>query len=258
MILTTSDTGIIALDGVSKVFDETQVLDGIALNVAKSERIALIGPSGCGKTTLLRLIAGLETATAGRVSLSERSPLEATREHLIGLAFQKAALVPTRTALENVQLTLEITGDEGVFDPEKLLHDFGLEGFEDHFPHQLSGGMQQRVNIAASLVHDPRYLLLDEPLGALDEMTRHGMILWLEGVLEKTRPTVVLVTHSIEEAVLLCDRVIVLHPRPGRIAADIEVGLPRPRADVSDAARQGVAERIRAALAEVTEGGKAS
>ena len=244
--------GVITLQNLSKDYGRNHVLDTISLDVSKGERIALIGPSGCGKTTLLRLIAGLESPSAGLVQLSGRLPHKAAREHLIGLAFQKAALVPTRTALQNVRLTLEITGDEGVFDPVRLLQDFGFAGFENHFPHQLSGGMQQRVNIAAALVHDPRFLLLDEPLGALDEMTRHGMINWLESVLEKTRPTVVLVTHSIEEAVLLCDRVIVLHPRPGRIAADIPVKLVRPRFSVSTSEKDVVTKQIREALANVS------
>jgi NitT/TauT family transport system ATP-binding protein len=152
----------------------------------------------------------------------------------VGVAFQQPALVPSRTALENVRLTLEIVGaipaaDGKAADPAQLLTDFGLGHFLHHYPHQLSGGMRQRVNIACALVHSPRLLLLDEPFGALDELTRAGMMDWLAGILARTGQTVLLVTHSVEEAVCLADRVAIFSRRPGRIAQLMPVPLTRPR-----------------------------
>ena len=157
------------------------------------------------------------------------TPANACRRHQIGVAFQRPALLASRTALSNVRMTLEITGPDGALSPDALLTDFGLGGFHNHYPHQLSGGMQQRVNIAAALVHDPPILLLDEPFGALDELTRESMGEWLGGVLTRSSKTVVFVTHNVEEATILSDRVVVLSARPGRIAEIIEIGLSRPR-----------------------------
>ena len=214
------------------------VLADVDLTVGAGEFVALTGASGCGKTTLLRLLAGLEEPTSGIVRVLGQSPSEACRRRQIGVAFQHPALVPSRTALENVRLTLEIVGrdrDRPSADPAKLLEDFGLGKFLHHYPHQLSGGMRQRVNIACALVHSPRLLLLDEPFGALDELTRASMMDWLADILRRTGQTAVLVTHNIEEAVCLSDRIAVLGRRPGRIVETVPVRLARPRPEATPA-----------------------
>jgi NitT/TauT family transport system ATP-binding protein len=232
----------VAMRGVTKHFAAKDrrtaagpaVLDNIDLTVAPGEFLALLGASGCGKTTLLRLLAGLEKPTSGEIRIFGQSPAQACGRREVGVAFQQPALVPSRTALENVRLTLEIVGSKPAgagqsADPAQLLTDFGLGPFLHHYPHQLSGGMRQRVNIACALVHSPRLLLLDEPFGALDELTRAGMMDWLAGILARTGQTVLLVTHSVEEAVCLADRVAIFSRRPGRIARILHVPLARPR-----------------------------
>lgn len=215
------------------------VLESVDLAVLPGEFVALIGASGCGKTTLLRLLAGLEKPTQGSIRVFGQSPAEACRERHIGVAFQHPALVPSRTALENVRLTLEIVGKpkngQRTTDPAKLLENFGLGKFLDHYPHQLSGGMRQRVNIACALVHSPRLLLLDEPFGALDELTRASMMDWLADILQRTGQTALLVTHNIEEAVCLSDRVAILGQRPGRLAEMVSIDLARPRTEAARA-----------------------
>ena len=209
------------------------VLENVDLTMPAGEFVALIGASGCGKTTLLRLLAGLEQPTGGEIRVFGHSPEEACRQRQIGVAFQQPALVPSRTALENVRLTLEVVGAgrEGAADPGKLLEDFGLGKFLHHYPHQLSGGMRQRVNIACALVHFPRLLLLDEPFGALDELTRASMMDWLADILQRSGQTALLVTHNIEEAVCLADRVAILGQRPGHIACLQPIRLARPRTE---------------------------
>jgi NitT/TauT family transport system ATP-binding protein len=239
---------------VGKHFGSVQVLDGISMEVAEGELVALLGPSGCGKTTLLRLLAGLEIPTEGTISIGGTAPLEARRRQEIGVAFQRPALVPSRTALGNVELTLEICRRAEVLSPPRLLQEFGLGKFMHHYPHQLSGGMQQRVNIACALVHHPQLLLLDEPFGALDELTREAMCEWLAGVLAKSRQTAVLVTHSVEEAVTLADRVVVLSPHPGRIHEVITIGLERPRVAWVGAEFLEEVARVRRALRETVSG----
>ncbi|MCB9148643.1 MAG: ABC transporter ATP-binding protein [Caldilineaceae bacterium] len=214
---------------VEKRFGQVEALQAVNLSVRAGEFVSLVGPSGCGKTTMLRIVAGLDTPTAGSVQVNGASPAEACRQHQVGVAFQRPALIASRTALANVKLTLEITGRQNSLSPETLLQDFGLGEFLHHYPHQLSGGMQQRVNIAAALVHNPNILLLDEPFGALDELTRETMGEWLGQVLLTTPKTVIFVTHSVEEAAILSDRVVVLSARPGRISDVLEIELPRPR-----------------------------
>ena len=215
---------MITVSQVSKRFPGgTVALDQVDLTVARGEFVSLLGPSGCGKSTLLRLLAGLDTATSGIVQVGGLAPVEACRRGAIGVAFQRPALVPSRTALENVRLTLEIVRRPGSFTPAELLRQFGLEAFGHHYPHQLSGGMQQRVNIACALVHRPEILLLDEPFGALDEITRESLTGWLRGVISATGQTVVLVTHSVEEAVTLSHRIVLMRPDPGRIHSISEV-----------------------------------
>lgn len=248
----------IRIQGLGKSFGAVSALEAITLDLAEGEFLSLLGPSGCGKTTLLRILAGLETADRGTVAIDGQPVADARRQQEIGIAFQHAALLPSRTALRNVQLTLEICHRTSVFDPERLLREFGLGDFLHHYPHQLSGGMQQRVNIAAAIVHHPRLLLLDEPFGALDELNREALWAWLAALLAVTRQTAVLVTHSVEEAVALSDHVAVLSARPGRIHSILGIDLPRPRTErLSEAFGREVA-RVRRALYAAVEAGSAA
>lgn len=225
---------ILIVDQVKMTFRTQQgklwALAGVSFRVAPGEFLCIVGPSGCGKTTLLRILGGLAKPTGGSVYL-EGEPLTAPRRR-IGFVFQKAALLPWRTVLENVTLPLEIQGVEAAEArrrAEELLELVRLAGFEGAYPHELSGGMEQRVAIARALVHDPAILLLDEPFGALDALTRERMNLELLRIWRAKRKTVVMVTHSIQEAIFLADRVLVMSPRPGRIEASFPVPLPRPR-----------------------------
>ena len=210
-----------------------EVLRDVSLEVAPSEFVSLIGPSGCGKTTLLRAIGGLTDATAGAISLSGATPLELQRHKGIGFVSQDAALLPWRTALENVRLPFQLnagsSGSDTIATAEQTLNAVGLSDFASYYPHQLSGGMRQRVAFARALAFGPGLLLMDEPLSALDEMTREEMRYELLQLWERQRPTVIFVTHSIAEAVALSDRVVVLSARPGQIVDDISIDLPRPR-----------------------------
>jgi NitT/TauT family transport system ATP-binding protein len=238
----------VRIEGIGKRFGDRIALSGIDLAIAPGEFLAVVGPSGCGKTTLLRILAGLEEASEGRVLIDGEPIAQARRRQEIGIAFQRSALVPWRTALGNVELTLELCRRPAPIAPARLLQDFGLGDFMGHYPHQLSGGMQQRVSIAAALVHHPRLLLLDEPFGALDELTRETLWDWLARLLAQTRQTAVLVTHSIEEAVCLADRIVILSARPGRLHQVLEVGLARPRASRLEEAFAREVRRARAAL----------
>lgn len=205
-------------------------LDGVSLRVAEGEFLAIVGPSGCGKSTLLRLLAGLELPESGQVCLRGQ-PLTSPRRE-IGFVFQHANLMPWRTVLRNMALPLEvmrIPQDEALARAASLVTLVGLDGFSDAYPSQLSGGMQQRVSLARALIHEPSVLLLDEPFGALDALTRERMNAELLGIWSLQHPAVVMVTHSISEAVFLADRVLVMSPRPGRIRAEFSVPLTRPR-----------------------------
>jgi NitT/TauT family transport system ATP-binding protein len=191
--------------------------------------VSIVGPSGCGKSTLLRALGGLLTPTSGVVRIAGRPPDEAKRRKRLGFVFQDASLLPWRSVIENVRLPLEVNRRAGGESPQVLVQLVGLTPFQDFYPHQLSGGMAQRAALARALVHNPEVLLMDEPLGALDELTRAQMRYEILQVWEQSRKTVVFVTHSVPEAVLLSDRVVVLTPAPGRIAGVVAVDLPRPR-----------------------------
>lgn len=219
----------ISFKNLSKSYGALVALRDVSLEIEEGEFVALIGPSGCGKTTMLRHVLGLEVPTSGTVRLGGEPPEQARAARDLGFVAQKAALVPSLTAVQNVELTLEITKARSPLTPRQLLEDFGLGQFLHHHPHKLSGGMQQRVNIAAAIVHNPHYLLMDEPFGALDEMTKESMAEWLRDVLARNPKTSILVTHSIDEAVTLADRIVILRPRPGEIETVVKVDLPRSR-----------------------------
>jgi NitT/TauT family transport system ATP-binding protein len=207
-----------------------QALDGISLAVREGEFLVIVGPSGCGKSTLLRLLSGLEQPDSGRVSLRGEPLVEPRRE--IGFVFQRSNLMPWRTVLRNISLPLEVAGvplKESLERAASWVSLVDLEGFRDAYPGQLSGGMQQRVALARALIHEPNLLLLDEPFGSLDALTRDRMNGELLRIWNLRRPAVVMVTHSIGEAVLLADRVLVMSPRPGRIRAEFDVPFARPR-----------------------------
>ena len=210
-----------------------EVLRDVCLEVAQSEFVSLIGPSGCGKTTLLRAIGGLTDVSFGSIALSGMRPQELRRRKGIGFVSQDAALLPWRTAFDNVRLPFQLNTKSAKSDSlaiaEQALNTVGLAEFADYYPHQLSGGMRQRVAFARALATSPNLLLMDEPLSALDEITREEMRYELLQLWERQRPTVVFVTHSIPEAVVLSDRVVVLSARPGEVVDDIAIDLPRPR-----------------------------
>jgi NitT/TauT family transport system ATP-binding protein len=222
--------GAVSVFNLCKSFGTSvEALRDVNLQIKEGEFTAFIGPSGCGKTTLLRILAGLETASSGEVQILGNTPEAACRKSQVGVAFQRPALVESRTARENVRLTLEITKARPNRSVEELLEKFGIGQFMDSYPHELSGGMQQRVNIACALVHDPKVLLLDEPFGALDELTREKLGEWLIHLLKEEKRTGILITHSVDEAVYLSDRVIVLSAGPGRIHRIVDIPIPQPR-----------------------------
>jgi NitT/TauT family transport system ATP-binding protein len=214
---------------VRKRFGELLVLDGVDLRVGRGERVALLGPSGCGKSTLLGIVAGLDEADGGAVSAGGATGARA-RLAQCALMPQRDLLLPWRSALDNACLALENQGRSQAEARElarPLLADLGLAEFERARPSELSGGMRQRVAFARTLLAGKELLLLDEPFGALDSLTRASLQEWLRRALERERRTVLLVTHDVEEALLLADRVVVLSPRPGRVVAEIPVELPR-------------------------------
>lgn len=221
--------------GVSKTYQTLEgqgihALDDIDLAVPEGAFVSLVGPSGCGKSTLLRLLAGTLAKTSGEILL-RGTPVTGPRRD-IGIVFQTATLLPWRNVLQNTLLPIEVQGLERKTYTERahaLIKMVGLSGFERKYPFELSGGMQQRVSITRALVHDPAVLLMDEPFGALDALTREQMNLDLQRIWAAARKTVFLITHSISEAVFLGDRVIVMSPRPGRIVSELEVAFPRPR-----------------------------
>jgi NitT/TauT family transport system ATP-binding protein len=222
--------------GISKTFagrnpgESVHVLENLQHRIENGRFVSIIGPSGCGKTTLLRIIAGLERASSGRVLLDDKELVQGSEE--IGLVFQEYALFPWRTTLQNIEMGLEIKG----VDKEKrrstameYINMFNLGGFEHRYPKELSGGMKQRAAIARTLVMNPRVVLMDEPFGSLDSQTRNGLQEFLLGIWERRKDTILFVTHNVDEAVFLSDQIIVLSRRPARIVKSFEVRLQRPR-----------------------------
>ncbi|MGH2444528.1 MAG: ABC transporter ATP-binding protein [Candidatus Limnocylindria bacterium] len=246
----------ISLRGVGVRFETpgggVQALDECSVDVPAGSFTAVIGPNGCGKSTLLRLVAGLLAPTVGEVRVGDRAP--AAGDGRVGLAFQQPRLVPWRSTLENVALPLEVLGIDAAERRERAHHALervGLVNAASLRPRELSGGMAQRAALARALITDPAVLLLDEPFSALDALTRETFDAELQRLWLERRRTVVLVTHSVAEAVALADRIVVMTPRPGRVASVVEVELPRPRPAelMGDAGAAEVAAEVRATLA---------
>jgi NitT/TauT family transport system ATP-binding protein len=269
------DDAVVRISGVDKLFGSesgtvTTALQGISLDIHRGEFISLIGPSGCGKSTLLRIIGDLIQPTTGTVTVNGKLSAVARHDRDYGMVFQAPVLFDWRTVEDNVKLPLELMGWDKARRDERAREMLGLVElgeFLNHRPYQLSGGMQQRVAIARALAFEPSILLMDEPFGALDEMTRERMNQEVLRIWERTGITVVFVTHSIPEAVFLSSRVVVMSARPGRITDLIDIDLPRPRdvetreqpryfelvTDVREALRRGGADQIEPGVPEVPE-----
>jgi len=224
----------IRLENVGKVYDtkggKVEACAEVHLDIRQSEFVAIVGPSGCGKTTLLKMVAGLVPYSSGSISVGGRKVDRPQTD--VGIVFQESILLDWRDVLSNVMLQVDIRGmDRATCEAvaKHLLRQTGLEGFENRKPYELSGGMRQRVSICRALVHDPPLLLMDEPFGALDALTREQISMDIQRVWMEKRKTALHITHSIPEAVLLADRVVVMSPRPGRIVEILDVDLPRPR-----------------------------
>ncbi len=220
----------LAIRGLSKWFGELEALRDINVELDRGGFVSVVGPSGCGKTTFLRIVAGLEPASGGEVLLDGRAVTGPGGDR--GFVFQTDSLLPWRTVLANALIGPEVAGRVGATERKRtldLLKLVGLEGFEDYHPRQLSGGMRQRVNLARALAIDPQILLMDEPFSSLDAQTREIMQTELLRIWEQGRKTVLFVTHQIDEAVFLSDRVLVFARRPGRLQESVEIRLPRPR-----------------------------
>jgi NitT/TauT family transport system ATP-binding protein len=249
------DGPVLSAEHISVTFPSPQgnlgALDDVSLQVGQGEFLCLVGPSGCGKSTLLRVLGGLLSPTSGQVYVYGK-PLNGPCGD-VGIVFQKANLMPWRTTLHNITLPLEIQGLDAALAQQQaadLIRLVGLEGFEQSYPHELSGGMAQRVAIARALIQDPEILLLDEPFGSLDALTRERMNLELMRIWHAHRKTVAMVTHNIQEAIFLADRVLVMTARPGQVTVNLPVTLPRPRSQdlIYSTAFTELARRIREAI----------
>jgi len=225
---------VIGIDDVNLIYasknSSVHALDSISVAANQGEFVALVGPSGCGKSTLLKLVAGLIPPSSGSIRVNGK-PIHGPTPS-VGVVFQSPLLMAWRSVIRNILLQIEIRGmpvDRYRNTASELIRLVGLEGFENALPHELSGGMQQRVGLCRALVHDPDLLLMDEPFGALDALTREQMNAELQRIWMERRKTVLFITHSITEAVFLADRVLVMTPRPGRVNGEIHVALPRPR-----------------------------
>lgn len=229
-----SGEGLLSVRCARKEFDVSAkekivAFTDISIDVARDEFVCIVGPSGCGKTTLLRSLAGLETLSSGSITVDGQI-VNGCRDD-ISMVFQQPVLLPWRTVIDNVRLPLQVGHRPGpdLEDAQALLNLVGLTGFEKRYPRELSGGMQQRVSIARALVGEPSILLMDEPFGALDALTRRVMNMELVRIWQERRKTVVMITHDVEEAIALADRVLVMSTRPGRIVEEIKIDFPRPR-----------------------------
>ncbi len=224
----------LSIDNLSKVYatrnGTVRALDQVSLSAKRGEFLSILGPSGCGKSTLMMIAAGLVPASSGVVRV-EGKPVTGPRTN-VGIVFQSPVLLEWRTALANIMLQAEarrLDRKDAGKRARELLRAVGLAGFEEKYPHELSGGMRQRVSICRALIHDPPHLMMDEPFGALDALTRDQLVLDIQQIWNELRTTVLFITHSVPEAVFLSDRIVVMTPRPGRIDGVIEVDLPRPR-----------------------------
>jgi NitT/TauT family transport system ATP-binding protein len=226
---------LISLKGVTKRFaarsgDDVLALKEVSLDIPRDQFVTLVGPSGCGKSTLMKLIGGLTAPSDGVVELDGHALVRPSRD--VGMVFQRPVLLPWRSVLDNILFPIQMLGwsiPQYLDEAHRLIELVGLQGFEKALPRELSGGMQQRVSICRALIYNPRLLLMDEPFGALDAMTREDLSIEVMRIWTERRKTVVFVTHSINEAILLADRVIVMTARPGRVVMDVPIDLPRPR-----------------------------
>jgi NitT/TauT family transport system ATP-binding protein len=246
--LVAHDLTAVRIAGVAKYWGGqggTLALDGLDIEVRDQEFVSVLGPSGCGKSTLLRILAGLTGYDKGTASLFGE-PVGKPRDD-VGVVFQTSNLLPWETVEANLRLAVEVRRGAkaaSAIDIAPMIKTLGLEGFETRYPHELSGGMRHRVAIGQALMLSPRMLLMDEPFGALDALTRDRLNMELLRIWQEDRKTVVLITHSIAEAVLLSDRVLVVSPRPGRIIADITIDLPRPRDPATTRALPAFAKHV--------------
>lgn len=249
---------VIQVNGLSAVFPNgnggLRALENLTFSVRDQEFLCVLGPSGSGKSTLLKMISGLLLPTKGEILYKNKPVLSPIRD--MGYVFQKANLMPWRSVLQNITLPLELDGEtagSAIQKAQEMVELVGLQGFEHVLPRDLSGGMAQRVAIARALIHDPQVLLLDEPFGSLDALTRERMGSELLRIWQARKKTVIMVTHSISEALFLADRVLVLSQRPGQLRLDLEVCLPRPRQDcVRYTPEFGeLADQVRAAIGDV-------
>jgi NitT/TauT family transport system ATP-binding protein len=246
-------TAVVSIDHVSKTYDTIMgqavlAVDDVSMTIAEGETVAIVGPSGCGKSTLMRLIAGVERPSAGTIQRASGGG-----RFIVGYVFQDASLMPWRTVYDNIKLPLEVLKKS---DPKKidmLIEMIGMKGFERSYPSELSGGMQRRVSIARAFVHEPSIVLMDEPLTGVDELTKEGLQADLGDMLRNLNATAMLVTHDIEEAVFLSERIFVMSPRPGRFVDEVKVDLPAKRTPAvrNELEFFGAARRVRDKLLEM-------